>query len=112
MPDEWKAFCIKERPDIKPDAVWNQFRDYWIAQGGSKGTKLDWFATWRNWVRNQKSIAGSATSKELPLSTDQQIAHAYEVECGGDPTKARFGSYNEMRKFIQDFRDKSKRALQ
>lgn len=29
-----------------------KFRDYWIGQGGQKGTKLDWDATWRNWVRN------------------------------------------------------------
>jgi uncharacterized protein YdaU (DUF1376 family) len=50
--------------------------------------------------------------KELPLGTDQQIEHAYKVECKGDPSKANFRSYQEMRKFIQDFRDKSKRALQ
>lgn len=50
--------------------------------------------------------------KELPLATPEQIEHAYKVECGADPTKARFNSYNDMRKFIQDFRDKSKRALQ
>jgi uncharacterized protein YdaU (DUF1376 family) len=54
LPKEWEDFCKKERPDIKPLNVWNQFRDYWIAQGGQKGTKLDWFATWRNWVRSQR----------------------------------------------------------
>ena len=26
-------------------------RDYWIAQPGQKGVKLDWQATWRNWLR-------------------------------------------------------------
>jgi len=54
LPKEWDDFCKKERPDLKPLNVWNQFRDYWIAQGGQKGTKLDWFATWRNWVRSQR----------------------------------------------------------
>ena len=54
LPKEWEDFCNKERPDLKPLNVWNQFRDYWIAQGGQKGTKLDWFATWRNWVRSQR----------------------------------------------------------
>ena len=54
LPKEWEDFCKKERPDIKPLNVWNQFKDYWIAQGGQKGTKLDWFATWRNWVRSQR----------------------------------------------------------
>lgn len=28
-----------------------KFRDYWRAQPGQKGVKLDWPATWRNWVR-------------------------------------------------------------
>ena len=54
LPEEWDKFCKTERPDLKPVEVWNQFKDYWIAQGGQKGAKLDWFATWRNWVRNQK----------------------------------------------------------
>jgi uncharacterized protein YdaU (DUF1376 family) len=110
LPTEWLEFCKTTRADLEPTAVFDQFRDYWIAQGGQKGAKLDWFATWRNWVRNQKSVAGSAISKELPLTTDQQIARAYEVECGGDPTKARFNSYYDMKKFVLDFRDKQKRA--
>ena len=28
-----------------------RFRDHWAAQPGQKGTKLDWDATWRNWLR-------------------------------------------------------------
>jgi uncharacterized protein YdaU (DUF1376 family) len=55
LPQEWAMFCINERPDLEPSPVWNQFKDYWAGVSGSKGTKLDWFATWRNWVRNQKA---------------------------------------------------------
>jgi hypothetical protein len=32
--------------------TFDQFKDYWISQAGQKGVKLDWFATWRNWVRS------------------------------------------------------------
>jgi hypothetical protein len=28
-----------------------KFRDHWKQQPGSRGVKLDWDATWRNWVR-------------------------------------------------------------
>jgi uncharacterized protein YdaU (DUF1376 family) len=28
-----------------------KFTDYWKAQPGAKGRKLDWPATWRNWIR-------------------------------------------------------------
>lgn len=111
LPAEWLEFCKTTRADLEPQAVFEQFKDYWVAQGGQKGAKLDWSATWRNWVRNQRAIAGSAISKELPLGTDQQIAQAYKVECGGDPSKARFNSYYEMKKYVLDFRDKQKRGV-
>lgn len=109
LPTEWLEFCKTTRPDLVPQAVFDQFKDYWVSVGGQKGAKLDWTATWRNWVRNQRSVAGSAISKELPLGTDQQIAQAYKIECGGDPTQSRFNSYFEMRKFVLDYRDKMKR---
>ena len=32
--------------------TFEKFKDYWIAQPGQKGVKLDWDATWRNWVRS------------------------------------------------------------
>jgi hypothetical protein len=43
----------------------DNFRDFWIAVPGQKGVKLDWSATWRRWVREErerkprKSTAGS-----------------------------------------------------
>ena len=52
FPEEWFLFCKQERPDLEPLMTFNKFQDYWIAQAGQKGVKLDWFATWRNWVRN------------------------------------------------------------
>ncbi len=30
-----------------------EFRDYWIAKSGAGATKVDWMATWRNWVRKE-----------------------------------------------------------
>jgi len=51
-PKEWEEFCIETRPELHPTRTFDQFKDYWIAQPGQKGVKLDWFATWRNWVRN------------------------------------------------------------
>ena len=52
FPKEWAEFCIETRPELHPTKTFDQFKDYWIAQAGQKGVKLDWFATWRNWVRN------------------------------------------------------------
>jgi hypothetical protein len=48
----WGEWAQKERPDIDVRKVAEQFKDHWIAQPGQRGVKLDWQATWRNWVRN------------------------------------------------------------
>ena len=52
FPLVWEQFCQQTRPELRPVKTFDQFKDYWIAQAGQKGVKLDWFATWRNWVRN------------------------------------------------------------
>jgi hypothetical protein len=51
LPDEWRDWAIGNG-HMRPLDEWEQFYDYWISQPGAKGRKLDWFATWRNWVRN------------------------------------------------------------
>ena len=62
LPQDWfltKAmgdWATQERPDLDVRQVADQFKDYWVAQAGQKGVKLDWDATWRNWVRNTKSV--------------------------------------------------------
>jgi uncharacterized protein YdaU (DUF1376 family) len=66
------------------------------------------FKGWRSfeasWIQQAQQKA-----TELPLGTDQQIEEAYRVECGGDPRMARFNSYFEMKKFIQETRDKKRK---
>lgn len=51
LPPQWEYFCKHNRPDLDPLNVFETFRDYWVAIPGQKGVKVDWFATWRNWVR-------------------------------------------------------------
>jgi len=67
LPDSWTEFCQTERPDLNPQKVFDSFKDYWVAKAGAAGVKLDWTATWRNWVRNQ-NIA-------KPLFNKADIAH-------------------------------------
>jgi hypothetical protein len=54
-PSEWIEFCQTQRPDLSAGMTFDSFRDYWVGVAGAKGVKLDWTATWRNWVRNQKA---------------------------------------------------------
>lgn len=54
-----------------------QFCDYWLAQAGARGAKLDWDATWRNWMRREfrkDQYSRRVTSNGQRLSTvDQKI---------------------------------------
>lgn len=69
LPDEWKTFCFEKRPDLNPQDLFAEFRDYWISVPGARGRKIDWFATWRNRVRDKKSNAPN-TSKTYVSKTD------------------------------------------
>lgn len=60
LPDDWgpssedrsfaKALGFTDQ-QIKFHA--DKFRDFWRAKPGVGGTKLDWPATWRNWMRSE-----------------------------------------------------------
>lgn len=56
LPDDWMPDEVFARKAGLPSHLIpieaDQFRDYYRAQSGQKGVKLDWQATWRNWVRN------------------------------------------------------------
>lgn len=58
LPGDWRTWAEGARPDVDVLTVADSFRDYWVAKPGKDGRKADWLATWRNWVRNQRS--GSA----------------------------------------------------
>ena len=51
--DQMQAEC----PNVNLESEHKVFIDYWIAQPGQKGVKLDWAATWRNWMRRKQNEA-------------------------------------------------------
>ncbi|WP_052750051.1 hypothetical protein [Gluconobacter oxydans] len=69
---ELQAFARKNGVD--PDHVAEKFRDYWLGVSGERGIKLDWDATWRNWVRNDSSLGPTrrpAPSSDRPRTAAQ-----------------------------------------
>jgi uncharacterized protein YdaU (DUF1376 family) len=55
LPEDWKEWAEAERLDLNIKSVADSFRDFWIAKPGTGGVKLDWQATWRNWIRSQSA---------------------------------------------------------
>ena len=76
LPADWVPsesdieFCKTERPDLQASVVADNFRDYWIAKPGADGKKVDWSATWRNWVRKERA---QPQARSLP---ERQSRHA------------------------------------
>jgi len=66
--EEELEFCKVHRTDLDPKTTAERFRDYWTAQPGSKGVKLDWTATWRNWVRNERPSLTAQVSTQTKAS--------------------------------------------
>ena len=64
QPDETDlAFGESEGVHV-PNEI-GKFRDYWVAQPGQKGVKVDWSATWRNWCRRAEKRAISRHDRLL-----------------------------------------------
>jgi hypothetical protein len=58
IPDNWmptptliEDMRAEGIPDDIARAELPRFRDYWAGVAGAKGRKVDWDATWRNWLR-------------------------------------------------------------
>lgn len=78
-------------PDVDGRTETAKFIDYWTAKSGRDAAKLDWIATWRNWMRNAQERTGaraSSPSNVIALredrpprqsTSDQRMATALEL---------------------------------
>lgn len=73
LPSDWGQWALSQQyPELSIRTEADRFRDYWIGVPGQKGVKLDWFATWRNWMRTAnppKVINGG--QNESPRNADR-----------------------------------------
>lgn len=61
--DQWGEVAKEMRPDLDWKSTLANFCDYWTAKTGKEATKLDWLATWRYWLRNEKGQGRGPTTK-------------------------------------------------
>lgn len=102
VPDEkMREWFAAEKLGQVIDGRWehDKFMDYWRAEPGTKGRKLDWPATWRRWMRTAADRAGTngsfaravsappgnslmpagAPSNYRPSTTDQRVAQTLDL---------------------------------
>jgi len=104
LPAEWRDFCAKERTDLVPEETFNRFRDYWIAKPGRDGLKVDWLATWRNWVRNEKH-----EPREVPRAAPV-VMEPTLCPCGAPATMKVGGKWRCASHVREDFSTAAKAA--
>lgn len=69
LPESWGAWAIAQgmaEPAVRAESA--RFADYWHAVAGRGATKLDWFATWRNWIRQTIERAAVKPARPVPVS--------------------------------------------
>lgn len=75
-------------PLVDGKAVTEEFVDHWIAKPGKDGLKLDWTATWRNWLRREQKFReqnrprgrASPTGEAARSTTDDRVAQAQALK--------------------------------
>lgn len=73
LPVEWQDWALADQPTwtvLHCVRVADSFRDFWVSKSGANATKLDWEATWRNWVRKEGPMRagqpGHSSTEEWP----------------------------------------------
>ena len=72
-----------ECPHVDQRAELLAFVDYWKAQPGAKGVKLDWDATYRNWIRRTSNNAPRSANR----STERMAAGFQAMSGYSGPTE-------------------------
>lgn len=52
-----------------------KFVRHWVSQAGAKGVKLNWFATWQNWIDRAVEFLGVKPASQAAPSTPQFKTH-------------------------------------
>ena len=86
LPEDWKAWALKEQPSwtqAHVEKVATGFRNYWVAKSGKDAAKLDWYATWQNWVMREPAL--NSVGKAANWWDDDQATLAKGREYGLEP---------------------------
>lgn len=72
-----------------------RFRDYWTGRAGAGGVKLDWAATWRNWVRTSAEKLGKTPLRAVGVPQSESgfyaVAGSAELDAWDDYGRAQRG---------------------
>lgn len=78
LPKAWGEWALGEPGGWSVEAIRTEslkFRDHWVAKAGKDATKLDWMATWRNWLRNARQPALGRPARGPMSDAERNVAN-------------------------------------
>ena len=79
--DAMKQWAITKAPNADIGLETEKFINYWTAKSGKEATKLDWAATWRNWMLNARPAQGQRMDHgQRALSKGMQLLEAWDAK--------------------------------
>jgi len=68
IPNDWKAWAKKKRPELDIEDEAESFVDYWTEIPGAKGRRAGWKGTWQNWIRRANGKPGVKQAPQVNTS--------------------------------------------
>lgn len=84
---EMRQYAADKTPDVNIDLATEKFINHWTSASGSNASKLDWIATWRNWMlsdqeRAGRIAAGRPSTSQLRLKAGFDLLQQTQAETG------------------------------
>jgi len=101
LSDDWQpsaeeiAWAREHEPEVDWRREADKFRDYWLGKPGHGAVKLDWSATWRNWLRNARRFGGSGAR--------EAVRPPFGLHDDGEPWAQRLEGFAEKRFWIRQW---------
>lgn len=76
---EMRAWAAVRTPNVNINHSTEVFVNYWRAKAGRDATKVDWLATWKNWLISDEEKAGRAAGGRPLTRTEQNMTVVAEI---------------------------------
>lgn len=77
---EMRLWASQKAPNADLGMETEKFINYWVAKSGKDATKLDWTATWRNWILNAKTSQPRQDHSSRGLAKGMAMLQAYDAK--------------------------------
>ena len=86
LPRAWGDWALENSSFTGAEIIemGEHFRDYWVARADKGAVKLDWLATWRNWVRSQKQRQPKTFAQQTREFKEERGKEAFSNLGGAD----------------------------